>query len=125
MLVSTGDIILTSNVHLTHKLFLNSKKSLSLKETTIQYTTTNSPTFQQGFQKHVDNLYDVMTQLGNPFNNANGSKELIQLGTKDVMGDDAVQKVFQVEVMEKNQFKEFRNTRILTDASNRYSFKEK
>ena len=74
----------------------------------------SSPTFQKRFKQDVDKLSDEISQLGNPFSCANDSKELIQLGTKDVMGDDAIKKVMEIKELGKKQYEEFRNTRIFT-----------
>ena len=70
----------------------------------------DSPAFQETFGKHVDNLAKEIGQLGNPFT-VDDSKELIQLGTKDVMGDDVVWTVRQNEELGKKKQEEFRQTR--------------
>ena len=49
-------------------------------------------------------------QLGNPFM-VDDSKELIQLWTKDIMGD-VRSIVIQIEELGKNQRAEFRKTRV-------------
>ena len=72
----------------------------------------DSPTFQEKFRKNVDKLSNEIEQLGNPFI-VDDSEELIQLGTKNVMGDDVVSTVRQIEELGKNQHAEFRRTRIL------------
>ena len=46
------------------------------------------------FDKHVNDLLTEFEQLGNPFM-PDESNELIQLGTKDVMGDDVMKTVKQ------------------------------
>ena len=46
------------------------------------------------FDKHVNDLLTEFEQLGNPFI-PDESNELIQLGTKDVMGDDVIKAVKQ------------------------------
>ena len=46
------------------------------------------------FDKHVNDLLTEFEQLGNPFM-PDESNELIQLGTKDVMGDDVIKAVKQ------------------------------
>lgn len=74
----------------------------------------NSPTFQQRLNRHVDKLSDEITNLGNPFICSGESKELVQLGTKDVIGEDAAKIVFTIQDLGKKQFEEFRKTRIFT-----------
>ena len=46
------------------------------------------------FDKHVNDLLTEFEQLGNPFM-PDESNELIQLGAKDVMGDDVIKAVKQ------------------------------
>ena len=46
------------------------------------------------FDKHVNDLLTEFEQLDNPFM-PDESNELIQLGTKDVMGDDVIKAVKQ------------------------------
>ena len=53
-----------------------------------------SNSFQIQFAKHVNDLLTEFEQLGNPFM-PDESNELIQLGTKDVMGDDVIKAVKQ------------------------------
>ena len=72
----------------------------------------NTTTFQQRFKRHVDKLSDEITQLGNPF--ICDSKELVQLGTKDVISDDATKIVFTIEDLGKKIHEEFLKTRIFT-----------
>ena len=48
----------------------------------------DSNSFQIRFAKHVNDLTEF-DQLGNPFM-SDESNELMQLGTKDVMGDDVI-----------------------------------
>ena len=42
-----------------------------------------------------------ITKLGNPFKGEVDKKELVQLGTKDVMGEDAVKTVMGIEELGK------------------------
>ena len=49
----------------------------------------DSKSFQEKFVKYVSALTKGFNQLGNPFE-PDESNELIQLGTKDVMGDNVV-----------------------------------
>ena len=49
----------------------------------------DSNSFQIQFAKHVNDLLIEFEQLGNPFM-TDESNELIQLGAKDVMGDDII-----------------------------------
>ena len=61
----------------------------------VVFITMNIPTvFQIRFAKHVNDLLTEFEQLGNPFM-PDESNELIQLGTKDVMGDDVIKAVKQ------------------------------
>ena len=76
----------------------------------------DSPAFQEKFRKHVDNMSKEIKQLGNPFI-FDDSKELIQFGTKDVMGDDIVSTVRQIEDLGKNKHAEFRKTNLCTHHS--------
>ena len=71
----------------------------------------DSLAFPEKFRKHFNNPSKEIEQLGNPFI-VEDSKELIQLGTKDVMRDDVVSIVRQNEELGKNQHAEFRKTRI-------------
>ena len=72
---------------------------MSIQSTTIIKTHH----LQQRFNRHVDKLSDEITQLGDPFicfillSFIYGSKELVQLGTKDVAGEDAAKMVFTIE----------------------------
>ena len=58
------------------------------------------------FDKHVNDLLTEFEQLGNPFM-FDESNELIQLGTKAVMGDDVIKTVKTIEEADKSQSKEF------------------
>ena len=56
----------------------------------------NIPTvFQIRFAKHVNDLLTEFEQLGNPFM-SDESNKLIQLGTKDVMGDNVIKQLKQL-----------------------------
>ena len=61
----------------------------------------DSLAFQEKLRKHVDNHSKEMDQLGNPVI-VDDSKELIQLGTKGVMGSDAVSTIRQIEELSKS-----------------------
>ena len=65
-----------------------------------------SNSFQIQFAKHVNDLLTEFEQLGNPFM-FDESNELIQLGTKAVMGDDVIKTVKTIEEADKSQSKEF------------------
>ena len=67
----------------------------------------DSNSFQIQFAKHVNDLLIEFEQLGNPFM-TDESNELIQLGAKDVMGDDVIKTVKAIEEAGKSQRKEFR-----------------
>ena len=71
----------------------------------------DSKSFQEKLAKHVLSLVTEFNQLGNPFV-SDESKELIQLGTKDVMTEDVVSTVKNIEKVGKKQHAEFRETRI-------------
>ena len=58
----------------------------------------DSKSFQIRFAKHVNDLLTEFEQLGNPFM-SDESNELIQLGTKDVMGDDVIKTVKTIELV--------------------------
>ena len=66
----------------------------------------DSNSFQIQFAKHVNDLLTEFEQLGNPFM-FDESNELIQLGTKAVMGDDVIKTVKTIEEADKSQSKEF------------------
>ena len=72
----------------------------------------DSNSFQIRFAKHVNDLLTEFEQLGNPFM-SDESNELIQLGTKDVMGDDVIKTVKTIEEAGKSQRKEFRERRLM------------
>ena len=72
----------------------------------------NSNSFQIRFAKHVNDLLIEFEQLGNPFM-FNESNELIQLGSKDVMGDDVIKTVKKIEEAGKSQRKEFPERRLM------------
>ena len=61
----------------------------------------DSLAFQEKLRKHLDNHSKEMDQLGNPVI-VDDSKELIQLGTKGVMGSDAVSTIRQIEELGKS-----------------------
>lgn len=67
----------------------------------------DSAGFKARFVKHVDDLTAEIEQLGNPFL-PDESGELIQLGTKDVMGDEMVATVRTIKEHGKKQWKDFR-----------------
>ena len=71
------------------------------------------------FRTDVDKLSTEIKQLGNPFNSTScgDSKELIQLGNKDVMNEETAKKVFEVEKIGKDQFEEFQTTRIFSQTT--------
>ena len=71
----------------------------------------DSKAFQEKFAKHVALLTTEFNQLGSPFG-PNESKELVQLGTKDVMTDNVVSTVRNIEEIGRKQHAEFRETRI-------------
>ena len=71
----------------------------------------DSKAFQEKFAKHVALLTTEFNQLGNPFEQ-DESKELVQLGTKDVMADNVVPTVRNIEEIGRKQHAEFRETRI-------------
>ena len=66
----------------------------------------DSNSFQIQFAKHFNDLLTEFEQLGNPFM-FDESNELIQLGTKAVMGDDVIKTVKTIEEADKSQSKEF------------------
>jgi len=49
----------------------------------------------------------MKTSLGNPFICSGESKELVQLGTKDVMGKDAAKTLMGIEDLGKKQYEKF------------------
>ena len=53
-----------------------------------------------------------IAKLGNPFKGEVDKKELVQLGTKDVMGEDAVKTVVGIEDLGKKKYEEFQKSRI-------------
>ena len=59
----------------------------------------------------MSSLTKEFNQLGNPFE-PDESNELIQLGTKDVMGDNVVPTVGRIEEIGKKQHNEYREMRI-------------
>ena len=61
----------------------------------------NTDAFQKSFKEDVNNLSVEITKLGNPFKGKVDKKELVQLGTKDVMGEDAVKTVMGIEELGK------------------------
>ena len=67
--------------------------------------------FQEKFVKYVSSLTKEFNRLGNPFE-PDESNELIQLGTKDVMGDNVVPTVGRIEEIGKKQHNEYREMRI-------------
>ena len=71
----------------------------------------DSKAFQERFAKHVALLATKFNQLGNPFR-PDESKELVQLGTKEVMTDNVVSTVRNIEEIGRKQHAEFRETRI-------------
>ena len=66
----------------------------------------DSNSFQIRFAKHVNDLLTELEQLGNIFM-SDESNELIQLGTKDVMGDDVIKTVKTIKEAGKSRRKEF------------------
>ena len=70
----------------------------------------DSKAFQEKFAKHVALLTTELNQLGNPFE-PDELKELVQLGTKDVM-KDVVSTVRNIEEIGRKQHAEFRETII-------------
>ena len=71
----------------------------------------DSKAFQEKFAKHVALLTTELNQLGNPFG-PDELKELVQLGTKDVMTDNAIFTVRNIEEIGRKQHAEFRETII-------------
>ena len=71
----------------------------------------DSKAFQDKFAKHVALLTIEFNQLGNPFG-PDELKELVQLGTKDVMTDNVVSSVRNIEEIGRKQHADFRETRI-------------
>ena len=71
----------------------------------------DSKAFQERFANHVALLATKFNQLGNPFG-PDESKELVQLGTKEVMTDNVVSTVRNIEEIGRKQHAEFRETRI-------------
>ena len=71
----------------------------------------DSKTFQEKFARRTAMLTTEFNQIGNPFG-PDESKELVQLGTKDVMADNVVFKVRNIEEIGRKQHVEFRETRI-------------
>ena len=72
----------------------------------------HSNTYQNKFAKHVQDLITEFERLGNPFL-PQDEPELIQLGTRDVMDEDAVAAVRKMEATGVTQFEQFRNLRIV------------
>ena len=70
-----------------------------------------SKAFQEKFAKHVALLTTELNQLWNPFG-PDELKELVQLGTKDVMTDNVVSSVRNIEEIGRKQHADFRETRI-------------
>ena len=73
----------------------------------------HSASFQTRFAKHVEDLTSEFVQLGNPFIVQDDCQELIQLGTRDVMGIDAIKAVRNVEATGVKQFEDFLKYRIV------------
>ena len=71
----------------------------------------DSKAFQEKVAKHVALLTTEFNQLGNPFG-PDELKELVQLGTKDVMTDNVVSTVRNIEEIGRKKHDEFRETRI-------------
>ena len=70
-----------------------------------------SKAFQEKFAKHVALLTTEFNQLGILFG-PDELKELVQLGTKDVMTDNVVSSVRNIEEIGRKQHADFRETRI-------------
>ena len=71
----------------------------------------NSKSFQEKFAKLVPSLTKEFNQLGNTFER-DKLNELIQLGTKDVMGDDVVSTIRRTKEIGKKQHDKFREMRF-------------
>ena len=71
----------------------------------------DSKAFQEKFAKHVALLTTEFNQLGILFG-PDELKELVQLGTKDVMTDNVVSSVRNIEEIGRKQHADFRETRI-------------
>ena len=72
--------------------------------------------FQQKFEKDVHCLKTELINFGNPFM-IDADTELIQLDTKDVMGDNVVATVRTIEKIGKENFEEFRKSRIINQTT--------
>ena len=68
--------------------------------------------FQKMFDSNIKKLVAEYEQLGNPFLE-DDSKELYQLGTEDIMSDDAVCAVKSLCSEAKKQFLEFQDWRLI------------
>ena len=71
----------------------------------------DSKAFQDKFAKHVALLTTEFNQLGNPFG-PDELKELVQLGTKDVMTDNVISIARNIAEIGRKQHAEFRETGI-------------
>ena len=85
---------------------------LKKKDHGIFHHHEESVSFQRRFAKHVVDLTSEFEQLGNPFL-FNESGELIQLDTKDVMGEEVVATVRTVNELGRTQHAQFRNMCII------------
>ena len=71
-----------------------------------------TPAFQAQFKKHVRKLVEEFKKLRNPFED-DGNVELIQLDTRDVLGDAVIKTVNEVEEIGYRQAKEFTQKRLV------------
>ena len=85
---------------------------MKTKHHTIFHHHEDPDTFKARFSKHVSDLTTGFEQLGNPFL-ADEAAELIQLGTRGVMGPGVSNMVRTIENPGISQHKKFRENRII------------
>jgi len=72
-----------------------------------------TPGFQKRFKDHYQSLIEEFEKLGNPFLCEGEDTDLIQLDTRDVMGEDIVETVNEIERLGKSQAETFITERIV------------
>ena len=71
------------------------------------------PGFQKRFKDHYRSLVEEFEKLGNPFLCEGDDTDLIQLDTRDVMGEDIVKTVNEIEHLGKSQAETFITERMV------------
>lgn len=65
------------------------------------------PSTQAAFQKHVRDLRNVITEMGDPF--MEDSSDLITLDTKNIMDDTAVDRLHSIQDIGQAQYASFKD----------------